>query len=359
VACGKPPTMQKYLGHESWVPLSVTTPNARQIRHQGLKSNLSWKVLIWFVLLCAGLLPATVANAGGLTILTHGYQKGDEIENLTWLDAMTNYVQDKNGGNGAVYELIVDKPGGVLRTRLFSVAGFRLDGAANTSGEVVIKLIWANAAGLIGSDEASTVRIAQQAFNMLINWDQGPSPLVGPIHLIGHSRGGSVVCQLAKVLGERGIWTDHLTTLDPRPVPIFGDASATVWETVNFADNYYQKGTIPSGIHVPLAFSLDVSARIPGRGYVNVLFGPHSNIHLWYHGTLNTDIGASNGDVDGNGNQIIFSTPMRQVWYPGESLGTSSLSDFGFRPSVDFSGFSGFVWLARLVCLLKRSLFER
>lgn len=287
-----------------------TTGAARSSFHDSVR-----KILLLTAALLA-LIGIQRVHGGGLTILTHGFQRGDDIESLTWLDAMANYVHDKNGGNGAVYELIVDKPGGVLRTRLFSVAGFRLDGAANTSGEVVIKLIWANAAGLIGSDEASTVQIAQQAFNKLITWDEGPSPLIGPIHLIGHSRGGSVMCEVSKLLGENGVWVDHLTTLDPHPVTALGDARAEVWETVNFADNYRQssmspRGQIMSGAYNRPDLALDIMFGGYG-GFVRL----HSNVHFWYHGTLNTNTNASNGEVTFTGTQ------MRQVWYPGEALGT-------------------------------------
>jgi hypothetical protein len=41
-----------------------------------------------------------------------------------------------------------------------------------------------------------------------------------------------VVTEMARALGERGIWVDHVTTLDPIPVPAFGDAAVTTWENV-------------------------------------------------------------------------------------------------------------------------------
>ncbi len=62
-----------------------------------------------------------------------------------------------------------------------------------------------------------------------------------PLHLIGHSRGGSVVTEIARSLGKNGVWVDHVTTLDPVPVAGFGDAAVTTWENVLYADNFYQQ----------------------------------------------------------------------------------------------------------------------
>jgi uncharacterized repeat protein (TIGR02543 family) len=279
---------------------------------------------VWFILGSCGKL-----SAGGLTLITHGFRPVSEVENLTWLNAMTNYVHDKTGNTGAVYEVVIDRVGGALRVNTpLLIAGSKLDSGLNTTGEVIIKLNWTVVAAtdLIGL-EAKTGDIAQEVVSMLLNWNDGPSPLVGPIQLIGHSRGGSVVCEIARLLGTHGIWTDHLTMLDPRPVTPLGDAGAVVWETVNFADNYFQNliALAPWGLDVKNAYSLNLSNRLSGRGYVGNYSGLHSNVHLWYHGSLNTELGASNGDEDGNNNQIYFSMEMRQVWYPGsDSLGTQT-----------------------------------
>lgn len=252
--------------------------------------------------------------AGGLTLITHGFRPATEVENLTWLNAMTNYVHDKTGNTGAVYEVVIDRVGGVLRVNTPQlIAGSKLDSVLNTTGEVIIKLNWSVVAAtdLVGL-EAKTGDIAQEVVSVLLNWSDGPSPLVGPIQLIGHSRGGSVVCEIARLLGTHGIWTDHLTMLDPHPVLGLGDASARVWETVNFADCYRQTVVPPSGMFVPGAYDGDQTPNIAlsGYGYGHL----HSDVHLWYHGTLNTDDYASNGEES-------FGPAMRSAWYPGADKG--------------------------------------
>jgi len=99
---------------------------------------------------------------------------------------------------------------------------------------------WDSLASL-GLGEIPTTEIAKTTLSALIETPFAPflsKPISElPVHLIGHSRGGSVVCELARDLGNLGIWVDQVTTLDPRPVGgLVGDASATIYENVLFAD---------------------------------------------------------------------------------------------------------------------------
>src|SRR2546430_2185758 len=63
----------------------------------------------------------------------------------------------------------------------------------------------------------------------------------------GFSRGGSLVSEIAKGLGQHGVWVDELTYLDPHPVNggssnfgfNFGDPAMSAYDNVRFIDDYY------------------------------------------------------------------------------------------------------------------------
>ncbi len=119
------------------------------------------------------------------------------------------------------------------------------------SGEILIKLDWSTLSSLGGT---SSTNVANAAADALLSTTlipaMGGRPLAQlPLHLIGHSRGGSVVTEMARLLGAQGVWVDQVTTLDPRPVATFGDASVTSYANVLFADNYWQ--TMGDGLIVP------------------------------------------------------------------------------------------------------------
>ncbi len=146
-----------------------------------------------------------------------------------------------------------------------------------------------------------------------------------PIQIIGHSRGASVASEMARFFGQQGIWVHQLTTLDPHPVTLNGldpveDAAVQIWDTVLFADNYYEiyPNTFPAGEHINGAFNENLTGRLPG-GYGDDLglipyWDNHSDVHLWYYGTVDTGLGASDGSE-------TFIGGMRGTWYSSGEYG--------------------------------------
>ena len=128
-----------------------------------------------------------------------------------------------------------------------------------------------------------------------------------PLHLIGHSRGGSLIYEVARILGSQGLWVDHITTLDPHPLnndyddsllTDIVDAPARPYSHVLFADNYYQinssfLGLDPSGQYVIGAYNRYLTGLNLG-GYGGFA-RQHSNVHLWYHGTIDWRTPVSDG----------------------------------------------------------------
>ena len=177
---------------------------------------------------------------------------------------------------------------------------------------------------LRGSDAVSTTIVGPVVADNLASMNFIPGlgvPLTRfPLHLIGHSRGGSLVCEIAKRLGEKSIMVDQLTLLDPHPLNADGfedlvevtDGAAKngAYENVTFVDAYYQTVgnglTIPDGTFVLGSFfrGLNLNA-IDSGGYDN----PHSNVHLWYHGTMEVVF-----PVTSDGSASI-DTSMRSSWY--------------------------------------------
>lgn len=233
-----------------------------------------------FACALAGLALPGTALAGGVTIVTHGFNA-----DMTWVNAMADGVARRAGTPGvnvSRLNLVVTQgtSGLIVTPSPVSIA----PDASFTTGEFVVGLDWtaidsfARGQPDVGEDATPTQTVAQAVANYLQAWTYGGrSVLAHPLHLIGHSRGGALVASLARSVGETGIYTDHLTTLDPVPVSLFGDAPARVVSTVVFADNIWQNVALPSGSSLAGAFNQQMG---------NLGSGNHSLIHTWYYGTI-------------------------------------------------------------------------
>jgi len=160
--------------------------------------------------------PIRFARGAGVTIITHGLN-GNVSD---WIIPMSQQIPGYDSFPGSAYscyQITVDAD--FLHN--FSVTESRIGGVNPTnsdSGEILIKLDWSS---LAVDPTYSTTDIADNVVPKLLvtNFipELGGRPLVEfPIHLIGHSRGASVDTEMARLLGQQGIWIDHQTRSIPR-----------------------------------------------------------------------------------------------------------------------------------------------
>ena len=260
-------------------------------------------------------------RGAGVTIITHGF-----TGNVTdWIIPMSERIPGHPSFSGTTfscYQISITRNG----SGQYVAAATFLGGAAplvTDSGEILVKLDWSTLSGLGG---ASTTTVANAAVNALLSTtlipELGGRPLAElPLHLIGHSRGGSVITEMARFLGAQGVWVDQVTTLDPRPVSGFGDAAVTTYTNVLFADNYWQ--TLGDGLFVPNGQSLFGAYNRKLTSLDGGNSSSHSDVHLWYHGTI--DLATPATDT-----QATIGASQRSAWWTSLEMAGSTA---GFRYS--------------------------
>jgi hypothetical protein len=285
-----------------------------------MKQPFVFKSLLAFLLLSA----ATAANlpAAGITLITHGNQPSEEYPE--WVEFMATVIGSENiSGTWTRYKIMIDDPGWEsLRATVVHSGAAPLDA---DSGEIVIELDWSQVAGGLFIPDYSTAYIAEKVVECLTAPDFFPGlgrPAVElPIHLAGHSRGGVLVAQIAELLGQLGIWVNQVTTLDP--VPLSKDTLAGAFpmqlrENVLFADNYIQEltpfvqGSRLAGSYPRPAW--DDPADLPD-GYS----AAHSDVHLWYHGTIDLNTPATDG-VGPDAQTITSSMRSSTGWWSSSEM---------------------------------------
>jgi len=293
-------------------------------------------------------------EAAGVTIITHGFEL--DADYPTWVTAMADAIPDYMqarfpalDNTCSTYKLTIAAPNGD-----FSYSPpTRTDGSppsATASGEIIIELDWSALSGDLEDTYASTYNVASFVSQILMATNSFPElnghPAIEfPIHLLGHSRGGSLMAQISYVLGTNGIWTDHLTTLDPYPlnndgnddfpVPVVDAPAQYTYATVLFADNFWQD--LGAGVYFgdpdgePVAGAYVRQLEDLSGGYWNqseTEGADHSNVHLWYFGTIDLDTPASDTAAS------ITSVERASWWVSSEEEGTNA----GFEYSLIAGG---------------------
>jgi hypothetical protein len=276
--------------------------------------SLAWSDCLLVLAAGFALWSGAIAHGAGVTLITHGFSGNVTDWVIPMGDKIPQY-QGFPGSNSTSYQISITRNGGV-----YSISQTFLDGVSplsSDSGEIVIALDWSTLSGVLGS---STTLIASNAALALLSTnlipDMAGRPLAEmPLHLVGHSRGASVIAELARILGAQGIWVDHITTLDPYPVGLLGDPAMVNYANVLFADNYWQNTNAPNGQALTGAYNRHLT-NLENGGYGTG--STHSDTHLWYHGTI--DLNTPTGD-----NLATITSDERTAWWTTtEAAGTNA-----------------------------------
>jgi hypothetical protein len=164
-----------------------------------------------------------------------------------------------------------------------------------------------------------------------------------PLHEISISRGTGEADEVAKALGQSGIWVEQETYLDPHIVSSIGDAPNTVYSNVEFADEYWRTSgdndsnpLAPDSYPVAGAFQSNIQS-VQDDFSGNAI--AHLGVAQYYTGTIDPTAifggdGAINSDWYGDGypqrDQTGFyysaidggTRPLSGVWAASGGTGT-------------------------------------
>lgn len=290
-----------------------------------------------------GLMVSSDVLGGGATLITHGYlhKVEDWVVPMGLAAARHPRRLHEFGPDGATVYVLKFNPDRTLRATY-------LRGPAplgNRSGDVILLLDWNPYSGDLNPFSPAAENtpvigpiVAEQLLlpNLLPGFPGSVTRL--PLHLVGFSRGGSLVCEIAKRLGEHQVVVDHLTLIDPHasnndgfkdPLPMVdGTVVAGVYENVLFADCVYQTVLFPTGSSARGAYVRSLTGwGLDGWGQYLL---PHDNAHLWYHGTVEVTF-----PVTSDGNASLTAS-TRSKWYaPVEDQGRRAGYHYSLRAGGD------------------------
>lgn len=318
---------------------TVNSPWRRQVSPPSLATAL--------MLACGGF-GTWHAQAGVATLVTHGlYEKAED-----WVTQMGKAMArhprrqfEFGPSSPPVYSLWFDRNRTLKATLLEGSLP-----SEDPSGDIILLLDWNPFSGdlvpINGLPESTTVvgpTVADALLSSgLIPELHGPVARL-PLHLVGFSRGGSLVAEISKRLGQRGLVVDHLTLLDPHPLNndgfidallppagwfiVDGTAANGVYENVLFADAFYQTLFMPVGAIPRGAYVRSLNEWVSNHwGYLI----PHHDVHLWYHGTVEVSL-----PITSDGEQTLTEGARLQWYAPIEKEGRHAGYQYSLRAGGD------------------------
>jgi hypothetical protein len=234
-------------------------------------------------------------SAGTVTLVTHGMDSNAKTWVTDMCMAMQRYQQTQ-GSESDVFYVEVPRQSSVLALPQFIVKQLTTN-STSPDRNIIIAFDWNYYAtstlfgAFVDFNTGDVVQYPTFLLRMINPLPGIEDPLVEhPLHLVGHSRGGSLLSGVCDRLAEIGLPVAHLTTLDPRAHPTSLDIPPHVAATVLFADNYYQTNdTLTFGSYMaeaynrtPILWDNYLSTTPP----VPLVSDGHTDIHNWYHRTI-------------------------------------------------------------------------
>lgn len=280
-------------------------------------------IILFFVLAAYHCFAQVFPKQGaGVTIIVHGWNPNGNQP--AWMNSMANSIVARSGGSGQIGTITVTGTSGNLTA---TCSNWNFNMASANSGEIVILVNWTAVSNHLTTGVTAQSVAAVVAPKIYQGQNGQPALSELPIHLIGHSRGGGMVFEIARLLGLQGIEVEQVTALDPHPLtssdpqgvaPPIGpgqtiDTPIQIYENILFADNYWQNINYPKGQNLTGAYNR-LWTSLPGgyhneTGYTyNILgtnydFSDHLNILLAYQGSINLTTPVTNGEATMNTNE--------------------------------------------------------
>lgn len=244
-------------------------------------------------------------SCAGLVLIAHGYDT-----KISGEPRWTGYMQQS-----IIQRLRSDGRAGCLRIRrnkddnwTAGLEWLKPYPARSSDCEVFLRVDWTAAANHLIHPVSTKILADVLMTTLEKHLHELPDLSHHPIHLIGHSRGASLVCQIAALLGRQGLIVDQVTTLDPHPLttddpqpllrPAIEDVPITKHPCIRFMDNYWQDISYPRGQAVSGAINFKWQHLPNGyHGTVHSAFADHMNVILAYQASISSQLPIDNAEA--------------------------------------------------------------